>query len=152
MCIFPCEGRGSLGPSPGQRWQVEQSVRERQAVDRIDRQATASRRQILLPAILPRPPRPVWKAHIFNVDMSHHLDHSPATTCFQIRSIHCLSQHQLCNNFALHEHVREGPLSQGERVLHSTVFHSLQTWEMVSLLVGHYPHRAEEEIEAQGDF
>lgn len=133
MCIFPCEGRGSLEPSPGQRSQVEQSIQERQAIDRIDRQATAGRRQspLLAPSspTLPRPPQPVRKAHTFNVAMSHYLDHSPATTCFPIRSIDFLSQHQLHNNSASHEHVGEGPLSQAERVSHSTAAANLRDGE-----------------------
>ena len=112
LCVYFPGGVGGKAPRALPRAEVAGrawSVQERQAMSRFDRPPAYGK-----PASSPsRPdlPLPASKPHIFKIDMSCHLDHSPATTFFQIRSISFLSHSQLHINLALREHVREGPLS-----------------------------------------
>ena len=113
LCVYVPGEVGGRAPRALPRAEVAGrawSVQERQAMSRFDR-PPAYRKPGPPPQPRPDLPLPASKPRIFKVDTSCHLDHSPATTFFQIRSISFLSRSQLHNNLALHEHVREGPLS-----------------------------------------
>ena len=113
LCVYVPGGVGGRAPGALPRAEVAGrawSVQERQEMSRFDRPPAYGK-----PAPSPQPSPdfllPASKPHIFKVELSCHLDHSLASTFFQIRSISFQSRSQLHNNLALHEHVREGPLS-----------------------------------------